>query len=284
MDRGALAMNAEGHGPLGLGILSWHGYDTLRASLESYRQEPGFADLFDERVIYFPEITDQGRDLARDYGYRAAGAPENLGILEGFRGLAQSMTSDTIVMVENDCPLIETGDNIRRQLTRAQSLLVDGSADVVRLRSRRDPGEAFDTVDKYARVYPEEGAAFSSKFKARMIRLLRPGKARRLIGTAVYVEEAPEEKFPNMIKRIENDFFLVPTSVMTWTNQSIMINREFFLDSIIARADAVEGRRTVNNFKNLEIQMNDRWWRTRGWTVAVAPGLFTHRRLGHRGY
>lgn len=269
---------------LGLGVLSWHGYDTLRQSLESYRGVQGFLDLFDERVIFFPEISDEARALAAEFGFVAAGQPENLGIMDGFRGLAKALSSETVVLVENDCPLIEDLQTASQELSHGFALIESGKAQVVRLRSRRDPGEAFETVDKYSRFFPPEDASLAQKIKGFALRFLRPGKRKRLTGTSVYVEANPAEKFPNNVKAAGQGFYLLPTSVVTWTNQSIMINRRFFLETIIARSEAVEGRRKVNGFKNLEIELNDRWWRTRPWSVAVAPGLFTHRRLGNRGY
>lgn len=268
---------------LGIGVLSWHGYETLRATLQTY-QRPGFLDLFDERVIFLPEITDKGRALAADFGFSAKGQSDNKGIMDGFRGLAQSMESNTVVLLENDCPLIVAPDEAARQITTAQALITNKTAHVVRLRSRADPGECFETTDKYKKLYPPDTASNKQKALAKLVRVLRPGKARRLIGTSVYVEDDPAGKFPGQIARSENGFYLAPTSVINWTNQSIMIERDFFLDQIIARAESVNGRRTVNGFKNLEIELNDSWWRSRPWTVAIAPGLFTHRRLGSRGY
>ena len=268
---------------LGLGILSWHGYETLEASLKTY-PEDGFLDFFDERVIYFPEISDRGRELAQKFGFQAKGQANNQGILAGFKGLATSLTSQTIVMLENDCPLIEAPQTARSQLSHAQHLIEDKAATVIRLRSTRDPGEAFDTSTKYRKMYPAASASLTKRYLAVCHRIIRPGKAHKLIGTAPYVENNPEQRFPNVLEPAGHGFFLAPTSAVTWTNQSIMIDRQFFLDVIIARAEKVKGRRTINGFKNLEIEMNDSWWRTQPWKVAIAPGLFTHRRLGSRGY
>ena len=268
---------------LGLGILSWHGYDTLRASLETYPQT-GFLDLFSERVIYFPEITDQGRDLANQFGFQAKGQPDNLGILNGFKGLAESMTAEHVLLLENDCPLVESVSEAKRQIDKAQQLISCDRAEIVRMRSRRDPGEAFDTAEKYRKIYPSNHAMRAEKIRAAITRTLRPGKAKKLIGTAVYVESAPAEKFPDYIVEAGDKFYLAPPSVVTWTNQSILLPRDFFLQIIIARAEAVSTKRRVNGFKNLEIELNDSWWQSRPWKIGIAPGLFTHRRLGNRGY
>lgn len=268
---------------MGFGILSWHGYETLAVSLATYPAE-GFLDLFNERVIFFPEITEQGRQLADRFGFRAEGQAENRGIMDGFRGLTSTMASETVVLVENDCPLIEAAGEAQAQVERAVSLLEENRAIVVRLRSRRDPGEAFDTVEKYRRMYPAAEASMMQRTYGAALQRLRPDKAQRLIGTAPYVEPEPARRFPSVISDIGDGFYLTPTAVTTWTNQSIAINRRFFLDTIIARADQINDRRTVNGFKNLEIEINGQWWRSQPWAVAIAPGIFTHRRLGWRGY
>ena len=36
--------------------------------------------------------------------------------------------------------------------------------------------------------------------------------------------------------------------------------------------------------KNVEMELNIPWWRNKQFNVVVAPGLFTHNRLSHRGY
>ncbi|MCB1485188.1 MAG: hypothetical protein KDJ17_09890, partial [Hyphomicrobiaceae bacterium] len=105
-----------------------------------------------------------------------------------------------------------------------------------------------------------------------------------LIGTSVYVDSKPEVRFPSDVHAVEGGFYLLPTAVIPWTNQSIMIDRKFFLDNIIARSLSVSGRRQTNGYRNIEIELNGSWWRKRPWKIAVAPGLFTHRRIGYRGY
>ena len=71
---------------------------------------------------------------------------------------------------------------------------------------------------------------------------------------------------------------------MTWTNQSIMINRDFFLNNIIDVAEEMETKRRINGFKNLEIEMNSDYWRQSVLGFAIPKGIFTHQRLGDQGY
>ncbi|MEJ0022020.1 MAG: hypothetical protein WDN76_00130 [Alphaproteobacteria bacterium] len=74
---------------IGFGVLSWRDRETLRNSLESYRQE-NFASLFDRALIYFQEIEDADRAIAAEFGFEAAGDETNRGILGRLQGDGRS--------------------------------------------------------------------------------------------------------------------------------------------------------------------------------------------------
>ena len=109
-------------------------------------------------------------------------------------------------------------------------------------------------------------------------------KAKKLIGTSVYVIKNPELKHPKYIKKVGKDFYSVSTKVINWSNLAIIVDKEFYLKKIIKRAEAVKNRKKINGFKNIEIQLNDEWWRSQSWEIILAPGLFSHERLFDRGY
>lgn len=268
---------------IGLGILSWKGYVSLRHMLESL-SVPGFLDLFDETLIFFPEIDDEARRLADEFGLTHTGSPQNLGIYGGFRALAQALTSDIVLLLENDLHLIEPVETARREIATAAALLAGKQAHVVHVRSRRDPGEPFSGLEKYRRYHPAQGASIGEAAIAAMRRVLRPDKARRLSGHAPYAEEHPETRFSSISHDVQTGFLTMPTAIRGWTNQPFMIDRRFYRDTILARVEAVDSKRRVNGFKNIEIELNDGWWRSQDWTIAVAPGLFRHQRFEDRGY
>ncbi len=276
-------MDTDRKPTIGLGILSWKGYVSLCHMLDSL-SVPGFIDLFDEQVIFFPEVDDEGIRLADRYGFTSAGSEANLGIYGGFRALAQSMTADIVLLLENDIHLIEPVETARHEIEIATGLLVGDAAQVVHIRSRRDPGEPFSGLTKYRRYHPAADASFALKLTATLRRILRPAKARRLSGHAPYAESEPHNRFPAISHDPQTGFLTMPTSIRGWTNQPFMIDRRFYLDTILARVDAVPSTRRVNGFKNIEIELNGSWWRQTDWTIAVAPGLFRHERFEDRGY
>ncbi len=267
---------------LGLGILSWKGYDSLEASLATYNRI-GMLDLFDEVVAYLPEAAEPGPAICRAAGVRPVEVAANDGILPGFEGLARSMSADIVLLVENDCPVIVGYEEAKRQILHARHLIESGEARIVRLRSLAEPGEAFTTRQKFHRYFPAEGADWPTRLRAALKRFLRPNRTRRALGEAVLHDH--KRAADHGIARFDAEGFGLTTSRhIPWTNQSVMMRREDFLASVIDVAKAADTRRRVNGAKNIEIEMNAPHWRQAEIPIAVAPGIFTHRRVGSRGY
>ena len=262
---------------IGLSILSWRGADTLRPSLDSYASVKLFNE-FAEAQVFLPDPDEAVQSVARSYDINIRIIPQNLGIMENMVAAASAMSTEYILMLENDCPLIETISEVRRQLSKSLTLLEREDVIMSRLRSVREPGQAFSGLAKYQRLH--EGS-----FKSRIMRRLRPDKLQRLSGYALYDGTDAIGKHKNYFKNVGDDFHLVDASVMPWTNQSILIHRETFLNKIIPLARSVKTKRTANRLSNLEIEMNKTpLWRNSGWKIACGPGLFTHERIGDRGY
>ena len=269
---------------LGFGVLSWKGAETLEPSLKSYADQ-NLLSLFDETVIFLPEQRQKETDIAHKYGLDIYGSTENLGILGGFKTLAEALTTDVIIMVENDCPLITHLADAKQQIEHGYDLLLRQKADIVRLRSRTNPGQDWGVNRKYREYYPVHDDNILKKTIKAVKRVMRPQKAEKLKGWSVYEGADEAQKFASLTNYdASNDCFIVDARYMPWTNQSIMIRRDFFLDNIIQIAEEMETTRRINGFKNLEIEMNSDYWRSSGYNVAIPKGIFTHQRIGDRGY
>jgi hypothetical protein len=256
----------------GLGILAWRNLDALDEVLAGY-ERAGLLGLFGERRIWFQEMDEKGLALAEKYGLTPGGTASNEGILGGFKRLATAMQSEVLLLLEDDLPLVEGPDEVRRQIDLATRLILNDRAQVVRLRSRRLPGQKFALKEKFDRYWGP------GKLPA-LRRRLRPGKAKRLAGGAVYQEEMAERKHRGLIDMTDEGAYLVSAACLPWTNQSIMISRDFYLKRIIAHAEAKPSRRRVNGFPDIEKEWNSPAWRHSGWKIAVPEGLFTHERPG----
>ncbi len=268
---------------LGLGILSWHGYDSLAATLESYRK----GDLFsfaDEVLLFLPEITDRGREIARSFGIPFDGSAANLGILGGFKALAGGLSADRIILLENDYRLIEGRDEVVRQLAAASADMDEGVADFVRLRHRLKPGLPWQGP-KVARLFPPDDAGAAVRLRAALMRRLRPGKASRLIGTTPYLFDDADRRWPEAVSRSRNGTYLVSGRNLPWSNCPTLVGRDFYLNKIVSEAEKRTKGRLVNGFPTIETELNCQWWRDIGYRIGVAAnGLFSQIRLNDRGY
>ena len=262
---------------IGLGILSWRGATSLNSTLKSYADIDLFS-LFDDVVVFLPDPDKQVLDVAKMYPVTIHTAPKNLGILENIAATADCLSTEFLLFTENDCPIIETRDEAEKQLNRSLKLLKRDDVIMSRLRSVKSPGQDFDGLRKYRALY--EGGVISN-----IKRAFRPGKVKRLSGYARYDGPNSMHRHGNAFENLGDDYYLVDCRVMPWTNQSILIRRNIFLETIIPHARQVKTRRGANKLPNLEIELNKgRFWRHSGWKILCGPGLFTHERQENRGY
>ena len=162
------------------------------------------------------------------------------------------------------------------QLQKSINFLNEHQLIQVRLRSRKIPGEPFVGLRKYKNYW-------SDNLISRVKRFFRPFKAHRLIGTAAYYHEDPHKIHSDIVK-ISKGFYLVPSSVLNWANLAILVDRDIYLEKIIKKAEQNKSKKNINGFKNIEIELNNSWWRNNKFKILIPPGLFKHNRLSHRGY
>lgn len=260
-------MQDQNRPTLGIGMLCYKRYDTFRAALETYK-EAGLFDLADEVLVAFNGLDEDGQALADEFGLRTIGSEENTGILGGFKMLAEGLNSDIVLLLENDLPLIESAKEAKRQIENARKALAEQEVDVFRFRHRIQPGYRDQASWKFLRYY-------RPSLLAQIRRTVRPGKAEKMIGNAIYVYTEPDKLFDEIEKKPDG-WFKISAKHITWSNQSIMIRRQFFLDHILAYAEAHPSNRTVNGFPDIEKELNSAYWRKSGWFVGADLGLFTH--------
>lgn len=262
---------------LGLGILSWRGAESLNSTLQSYAKVDLFS-VFDEVVVFLPDPDKEVQEVAKKYPVTIRTAPENLGILENIAATAECLSTDFLLFVENDCPIIETRDEAKKQIGKSLELLQREGVIMSRMRSTSLPGQDFDGLRKYRALYKADLFSF-------LKRVLRPGKVKRLCGYARYDGFESIKRHGEAFKDLGDEYYLVDCSVMPWTNQSILIERNVLLKTIIPHARQVKTNRGANKLPNLEVELNKgSFWKKSGWKILCGPGLFTHQRHEHRGY
>ena len=271
---------------LALGLLSWRAPETLAATLQTYASG-GLFDLFDERRVYFQQITDADRAVAARYGLTAEGDDRNTGIEGGVRALVEGTRADLILLLENDCPLVVDAATARDALHRAVRDMEDGTIPVFRMRSRRHPGEGFERTDKYQSLFDVRDPLDSdivfhpaAPLAALAHRTVRPLKARRFRGDAVYVERDPVAAQGGAVRHSDNGNFITDSRFLNWSNQSVLVRPGFMQETLFPSVEAHPSKRTIAGAQDLERAANRRWWRALRVPIGISdPGLFTHSRL-----
>ncbi len=236
---------------LSIGILSWGLPATLWKTLSSFRRHRLF-ERADECLIYFNEMTALDQSIARHFGIRSLGSPENIGIGRALTALVTEARGDTFLFLENDWELVEDAAVTGARLTRSLALLASNEVQLVRLRHRVRHGmPLFQTQC----VGQEESAP---PF---------------LLDTQHWIDD-PAARFPGRVskRRIEGeDWFFSAARFANFTNNPCLYPTAFLRDRILPYAKGVH--------ISLELDVNAWWLEEDGIRVAQGPGLFMHSRI-----
>jgi hypothetical protein len=255
---------------LSLGLLSWRAHETLRKTLASYKS---LLPLIDEAVIFFNSITDEDRSIANEFGFRAEGSQNNLGILGGTLSLARCLHGDLVLLVQNDNPVNVSPDVLGARIESAKNMLHSSIVDIVRLWNRYDP--TFSDRRKYLRYWPEEGGFDGCKLKLR--RLLRPFKAIRMAGRAYAVLQDPSLRHPEIFTKIDGSC-ISDSRFINYSDQPYMAFREKVIELLEWANEHKEGRRTLNGLPSQETIINGPYWKKQKLKIAITDGAFAHAR------
>jgi hypothetical protein len=228
--------------PLSIGILSWGQQTTLRNTLDSYKRN-GLLEKATQSFIFFQEISDEDIEIAEEYRINAIGIKENIGIAGGYKRMLEEVSEPYFLFLENDwVQIVDTNRGKSLALEEGYTLLTTGMADVIRYRSRFNPG------------HPLWSRQFAGNEMSRPEYLL----------DSVHWDLAPEKSFPNEIARISEDWYATTSAYANWTNNPHMVRTEWAREVLVPRLEGdIE--------KSLQQQE---------YIVAQGEGLFTHGRIG----
>ncbi|MEP1207512.1 MAG: hypothetical protein ABJM29_03185 [Rhizobiaceae bacterium] len=278
---------------VGLAVLSWRAPDTLIRTLESY-EASGLIDLVDRKLLYFNDLSDSDKEVAAKYGYDVTGGP-NSGIPGGMIGMTEAMDDcEFVLLMQNDLPVVVTPEQTARELRFALDQLESRTADLANLRHRWLPGQAFSRVGKYLKYWPEpelsaefrptEQSNYQNAIRADSMvkairRRFRGWKANQVAGGAYNLTEDPEKLHPDLIEKVDGGY-LIDSSASTFSDQSLLLRRSFYLDCLIAEVRRNPSKRRVQGFISLESSLNHRrWWGDQHFKIAFGDtGIFSHDR------
>lgn len=272
---------------IGVAILSWKAPNTLKNTIKTYNNVDFFS-LFDQKIICFQEISEFDKKVAEEQMLDYIGTEKNTGIQGGFKRAFEELNTNYILILENDCIIIENKESVREQIKKAVNLIESNDADLVRLRSRFNPGVGGErSVQQYTKYHEliKADPRFnlirhvnnSNPILKLTLRLLRPDKSVRCAGRSVYIEQNPHLIFPRIITK-KGDSFIVDSRALPWTNQPTLIKRELF-GKILSYAETHPSNRKVNGFQDLERPLNGSWWRNSNFRIGIIDGFFSHKRL-----
>ena len=274
----------DGTDDLAIGVLTWRAPETLRQTLESHRAA-GIDRLVSERVVFVQARGEDPRsvEIAREFGYRVEGSADNLGILGGIDALARCLRTPLVLFNENDFQIDAPPETVARELRMACSLVREDRADIVWLRSREHPGRPFVVREKTEQFHPPEGATRAARVAAALRRTARPDKARRMAARSIRFDADAPRAFPDLIEEPEPGWSMARSRWLSWSNNPCVLRRDLLL-TLLDRAAGEDSTRRTNGFRNLEVELNSPWWRAQDLRIVQAPGIFTHDRIGDRGY
>ncbi len=266
-----------------VGVLSFGALQTISRALKAHR-ESGLVDCAGEFFVHFNAMTPDDKGVAEEAGVRSTGTVENLGIYGGFRAIAEQAKNPYVLILENDVvPL--PGALVRDCVESCISDMIEHGIKSFCLRSRREPGEGAPYA-KYIKTFgllqpiapalaPKKAAPFS---QLRMF--LEHGNIDKFRAASLYCERAPETVQKHAIRKLPSGNFMTDSRYRNWSNQAVLVERQYFLDVVCRRVEEHPDPRFVNGHQDIERALNRRWWRRRRDRMGhAAEGVFTHRRL-----
>ena len=265
---------------VGIGILGYRSPKTLAQCLRAMHQRGFFAHAT-QRVLLAQQTTPKDRQLAKTYGLRLIETPQNCGIMEGMRRIAENLSTDYILNIEEDCILDAKPAYATKQFQNGIRALSQNKADVYRFQGPELRCGIVIPIVKFLRFYAPEPLRLKDTWQRKLRRFLKPSKAIKTIGGAVFCLAEPHKHFPEYITKFCEDNFIVDSTAMTWRNSGVLFSRRWFLDTLIPYALVHPSSRMVNNYQDLEKELNCSWWRTSGFKIGVCPSVFATKRIDY---
>lgn len=241
--------------PISIGILGWNSNNSsLPNTLFSYLRNE-FFDVTDDITIFFQELKEEDKKLAKYFNLNYIGDSKNVGIAKAFNALVNNAKHENFLILEHDWYLQENAETVFKRIKSSIKLLDEGY-DCIKMRSMTRPGFTDFSVIRYLDNPLEY---FDEELQLPYPHLL----------DACHVYKDIHKMYPEMIEQIYDGDCMYYTSSSrygNYTNNPCIYKTKFFKE-ILARflgdTDSLEG-------------LISRWWAHQNYKVAHSEGLFTH--------
>jgi hypothetical protein len=253
-----------------IAMLSCKDFNLLSNTLSSYKKH-GLLELIKEKLIFFQNPSPEKQALAKKYGFKCISCnKKKFDAGASWKTLLNNITSKYALMLEDDYPIIESQEEMEKQLKTCLYLLKHNKVSIIRLIHNKHPGDESDLVKKYMKYYP--GQENKIDFLKFIKRKMHAGDSRKVIGASVYVHKHPEKIHPHEIIKYNDHCFITSSKYLAWRKQSVFINKDWALNILDKAKSGV-----FNTQKTMEKALNGNWWNEQNFPIAVCTGLFSHQ-------
>lgn len=256
--------------PITLAILTWKSPVTLKRTLDSLKPINNF---FQERLVICQESDAEEIAIVESCGFTPIKLKNNVGIQKGLVECARHSRHESVLIMENDIPWIVDPERAQDFYNDCKLYLASGLK-MCRLDNFPDPPRK-----RYVRFWGAEfpvSRTFSGLVRWREANAIRA----EIVGFKRFNHDSSMNSF---MRKASDTFHITDSSAIYWNNHSILINKDFFLNTVIAYAESANPRRSFNEQPELESTLNcprnRSWWRGKKFKIGIsAPGYFGHVR------
>jgi hypothetical protein len=244
------------------GILSYYAPKTLRHTLETYKTS-GFFELIDDLFVVIQKSDRQVQEIevCNEFGLRYIALSDNGLMASGFKAIYENAKYDLIMFLENDFCTYCSNNDIKNYITTAKYFIESGQSDIVRGRSRSNPGDPNFAYMNLRNIPPEN---FINNTH---------------LSECIYWVEKPEELYSTKISKVEpkepgQDWYITTSRHCNWTNNPFICSKEFFKNAVYPYLE-------FNT--NIEKMLTGIWAKA-NYKCIFGFGIFTHDRSfdGHK--
>lgn len=241
---------------ISIGILSYFAPNTLNYTLDTYKKN-GLLELSDDIFVILQFSSRQGAEktVCDSYGIRSICLPDNGRMAWGFKMIFENARNDYILFLENDFVINTTQENTANFINNCIYFLKDEKADIVRGRSRNEPGQPNYAFENLRNIRPENFVNNTH------------------LSECIYWVNNPDELYPLRITKVEPKYgkdcwYKSNSKYCNYTNNPYACSKNFFRNAILPY---------IEFGKDLESELTSAWTKC-DYTCLFGPGLFTHNR------
>lgn len=260
---------------ISIGYLSWKRNQIFNQTLNSHINN-GLFDVIpmQNRMIFFQEISNDDIILANKYNCNYFGDDNNIGILNAFVKLVESCKTEYFIFCENDWKLIENKDTTNKIIDDCIQLLNSNNADIVKLRSRKHPGNPLYSKPKNVDEWLK-GNYNGCPYKLESLSWL----------------DEPNKTYNNLLDEYDGNYkwYITTLNHQSWSNNVFICKTNYLVDillpllktSIANKLDNYTGLEDIlikyNNYIGINSYIDSIIENYKKTKIAASEGLFEHK-------